>query len=118
MDAIENLPPPGRWGVGVSGGADSVALLELLRGRDDLDILPIHLDHETRDGASGEDARFVREMARQWSLRYMSATRSRVEGLMGELPANRSARYRAARLKLFSLVVADEKLDGVVLAHH
>jgi tRNA(Ile)-lysidine synthase len=118
IDAIEKLPPPGRWGVGVSGGADSVALLELMRGRDDVEILPIHLDHETRGGASGEDARFVRELAREWSLRCISATRSGVERLMGEPPSNRSARYRAARLKLFSLVVAEEKLDGVVLAHH
>jgi len=109
---------PGRWAVGVSGGGDSVALLELLRGRADLELIVAHLDHETRAGASAADAAFVQQLAARASLRCVVARRSEMEAGLGELPANRSARYRAARLAFFRRVVVDEKLDGVVLAHH
>ena len=51
--------PSGAWAVGVSGGADSMALLALLRERADLRLCVAHLDHETRGGASAEDARFA-----------------------------------------------------------
>ena len=37
---------------------------------------------------------------------------------MSGLPANRSARFRAARLAFFHRVVSNETLDGVLLAHH
>jgi tRNA(Ile)-lysidine synthase len=117
-EGIAACPPPGRWAVGVSGGADSVALLELLVGRKDLELVVAHLDHETRGGASAADAAFVQELAARRSLRCVVARRSAVEPAMAELPANRSARYRAARLAFFHSVVTDENLDGVVLAHH
>ncbi|MCY2952322.1 MAG: tRNA(Ile)-lysidine synthetase, partial [Planctomycetota bacterium] len=39
----------GAYAVGVSGGADSVGLLHLLRfGRGDLRLHVVHLDHQTR----------------------------------------------------------------------
>src|SRR5215213_993069 len=93
--AIASSPPPGRWAVGVSGGADSVALLELLRGRSDLELTVAHLDHETRAGTSAADATFVRELASRWSLRCLVARRADVESHLNDLSANRSARYRA-----------------------
>jgi tRNA(Ile)-lysidine synthase len=106
--------------VGVSGGGDSVALLELLAGqrRGDLELIVAHLDHETRAGASAADAQFVEELAQQRSLRCIVARRADIEKDIGEVPANRSARYRAARLACFRRVITEEKLDGVVLAHH
>ena len=76
IHASAALPPPGRWAIGVSGGADSVALLELLRGRGELKLVVLHLDHETRQGASGADAEFVQTLASQWSLRCVVARRS------------------------------------------
>src|SRR5688500_9427462 len=60
--------PPGGWAVGVSGGADSVALLSLLRARQDLSLHVAHLDHETRGRASTDDAAFVAELAATWRL--------------------------------------------------
>jgi tRNA(Ile)-lysidine synthase len=95
-----------------------VALLELLRGRGDVKIVVAHLDHETRGGASAADAAFVQQLASQWSLRCIVARRSEIEATMSDLPANRSARFRAARLAFFHRVVSNETLDGVLLAHH
>lgn len=116
-DAIANVPP-GRWGVGVSGGADSVALLTMLSGRADLALHVIHLDHQTRGEASAGDARFVAALANQMGLPCTVATRAETEPLLTDLPANPSARYRALRAALYCRVVAGHGLEGIVLAHH
>jgi tRNA(Ile)-lysidine synthetase-like protein len=117
MEAIESVPA-GAWGVGVSGGADSVALLSLLRERADLKLHVLHVDHETRGHESGEDAAFVIELMNRWQLDGAVIRRSLVEKTMTDLPANRSARFRAVRLEFFRREVAARNLQGVILAHH
>src|SRR5262245_1950285 len=58
--------------VGVSGGADSLALLHILcilRGAEAPGTLHVaHLDHGLRGAASEADARFVAEVAGAWGL--------------------------------------------------
>jgi tRNA(Ile)-lysidine synthase len=110
--------PPGCWAVGVSGGADSVALLLLLHGRPGLALHVVHLDHETRAGASTDDARFVEDLCARLGLPCTVARRTDVEPDLPRLPANTSSRFRAARLALFRRVVRTHDLSGVVLAHH
>jgi tRNA(Ile)-lysidine synthetase-like protein len=110
--------PAGPWAVGVSGGADSVALLSLLRDRADLQLVVVHLDHETRGEASTGDAAFVAELAKSWRLPVVVALRSEIEPALANPPANTSALYRACRLELFRRVVNQRKLQGVLLAHH
>jgi tRNA(Ile)-lysidine synthase len=111
--------PVGRWAVAVSGGADSVALLLLLiRHRPDLSLHVVHLDHETRAGASAEEARFVRDLADRLGLPRTIATRGTIEKTFTSLEPNRSARFRAARLELFRQVIDRHGLSGVLLAHH
>jgi tRNA(Ile)-lysidine synthase len=115
--AIETVPP-GRWAVGVSGGSDSVALLDLLRRRDDLLLHVVHLDHQLRGDASTGDAQFVADLARRWNVPCTIARRDEIERAVAGLPANPSARYRRLRLALFAEVVGAQSLHGVVLAHH
>jgi tRNA(Ile)-lysidine synthase len=110
--------PSGKWGVGVSGGADSVALLRLLLSRPDLHCHAIHLDHETRDGASGGDARFVADLCAELQVEVTLARRGELEATLHNLPTNRSARFRALRLGLFRATCATRDLQGVILAHH
>jgi tRNA(Ile)-lysidine synthetase-like protein len=111
--------PPGEWAVAVSGGADSVALLELLCDRrDDLALHVVHLDHETRGGQSAADAAFVAELARSHDLPVTLSTRSAIEATVGGLPRNTSARFRQLRLRLFREVVRAHGLSGVIVAHH
>jgi tRNA(Ile)-lysidine synthetase-like protein len=115
--AIEAVPA-GAWGVGVSGGADSVALLALLRTRADLKLHVLHVDHETRAGESAADAGFVIELMHQWSLNGSVVRRSSIEKALRMPPANRSARFRAVRLEFFRREVEAHALQGVILAHH
>jgi tRNA(Ile)-lysidine synthetase-like protein len=118
--AIELRPEPqaGAWGVAVSGGADSVALLLLLSKRPALSLHVIHLDHQLRGEASAGDAKFAAELARKLGIPFTIALRQDLEHRVADLPANPSARWRALRIELFRLVVTREKLLGVALGHH
>src|SRR5690348_3799753 len=110
--------PPGPWAVSVSGGADCVALLALVQRRVDVQPHVVHLDHETREGASGADARFVAELCGAWGITCTVARRTGIEVEIAGLPGNLSARFRAVRLELYRRVCEAERLQGVVLAHH
>ena len=110
--------PPGGYAVGVSGGADSVALLLLLRRRSDLVLEVVHLNHETRGDASDADATFVAQLATGLGLRAALARWGDVKPMLTGAPRNRSARFRAGRMALFRHVVTTDRLDGVILAHH
>jgi tRNA(Ile)-lysidine synthase len=112
------MPPGTAWAVGVSGGADSVALLLLLQDRPGLRLHVVHLNHELRGAAADADADFVRDLAGSLALPCHIARRSQIEPELNDLPANPSARYRAIRLELFRRVVAGQGLNGVMLAHH
>ena len=122
-DAID-IVPAGAWAVGVSGGADSIGLLTLLNdrlaARGDLRLHVVHLDHETRAGQSTVDADFVQSLAARWQLPCTRTTLSAVEAanLGSAIPANLSARHRAARQRLYQQVVTAHELQGVILAHH
>ena len=118
--------PPGRWAVAVSGGADSVAALRLLLERDGgaggaggLVTAVVHLDHQTRGGASAADAAFVGNLAARLGVPFDGFRVDTVESRAGRTGgANPSARYRAARLACYREVVARRGLAGVALGHH
>ena len=125
MDADEQLlaavaaVPPGAWAVGVSGGADSAALLSLLHRRPDLSLEVVHLNHQTRGADSDADADFVFRLACQFGLPgALVGHWSGTEPMLVNPPKNRSARFRAGRMALFRHVVKMDSLQGVILAHH
>ena len=58
--------------VGVSGGPDSLCLLNLLNEIKDefsLEILVVHLDHKFRGEESAKDAEFVRNVCRELGIK-------------------------------------------------
>jgi tRNA(Ile)-lysidine synthetase-like protein len=116
-EAVASVPP-GAWAVGVSGGADSVALMMLLRRRPDLSLTVVHLNHEARGAASDADAEFVKQLAARWELPSVIARWRTWESLLRDPPKNRSARFRAGRIVLFQQVVRLQRLQGVILGHH
>ena len=110
--------PAGRWAIGVSGGADSVALLMLIADWPDISLHVVHLDHQLRGAESTGDARFVAELAARLGLQCTIAQRGQLERDVPKLPANPSARYRLLRFELFRQVIERHGLAGVILAHH
>jgi len=79
LDAHELIRPGEGVVVGVSGGADSVALLGVLRelsGRDGRNwrLTVAHMHHGLREAADA-DERFVADLAARWRLPFVSARR-------------------------------------------
>lgn len=108
--------PGSRLLVGVSGGADSVALLRLLEALNGSSywgctLVVGHVDHGLRGRASAADGRFVQGLARELKLRC------EVKKL--RLPRGSSEdAARQARLKVFGQWVRKHRCAGVVLGHH
>ena len=96
--------------VGVSGGVDSVALLHALVAVGRKPAV-LHFDHGWR-AESGADAKFARELARQFGLKFVSGKMRR------PLQKHVEADAREARYAFF--VQAAKKLGTphLVLAHH
>ena len=112
------IPPGSRVLAAVSGGADSVCLLDLLRRESDVECVCAHFDHRLRPG-SGEDARFVRELCAEWGIEFVggsgdTAAYAREKGLSLETAA-RELRYaflfRAARETGAGLIATAHNLN-------
>jgi tRNA(Ile)-lysidine synthase len=107
--------PPRRVGVAVSGGADSVCLLHILRElaqRYDLELSVLHVNHNLRGDESRGDVDFVRGLASQLNLPFhlreldLSAARDNLEQAA-----------RSARLEFFRELLSAGALDRVALGH-
>lgn len=105
---------------GVSGGADSVALLHLLvslRSRLSLALVAVHLDHGLRGEASALDAAFVGRLCQDLQVplvceREDIATRALAAGESTEMAG------RAARRALFDRVRRERGARWLLLGHH
>jgi len=109
--------PAGAWAVGVSGGADSVALLRLLACRHDLTLHVVHLNHQWRGQESDDDAAFTAQLAAELNLQATITAEVSAASPV-RLPNNREARGRAMRGEIFRQVVSQHDLAGILLGHH
>lgn len=102
--------PSGTYVVAVSGGVDSVVLLDVLARRGDDRLLVAHFDHGMRDD-SADDAAFVQRLAAAYGLEYV--------GERGALGAKASeATARQARYKFLHQARERSGADGIATAHH
>ncbi len=106
--------------VAVSGGPDSVALLQILNElRDELQLhLEVaHLQHGIRGEAARQDARFVEKLAEElnlpFHLREVDLPRLRSAAGRGNL----EALARAERYRFFAEIAASRNLSKVAMAH-
>lgn len=100
--------------VAVSGGVDSVVLLDML-SRTDHQLVVAHVDHGIRGNESEADARFVERLAKRYRVPFVSAA-LHLGASAGEDEARR-ARYaflreQSARLSAV-IVTAHHKEDAV-----
>lgn len=101
---------PGRYIVAVSGGVDSVVLLDMLSKIDGLELVVAHYDHGIRQ-ESGADCEFVRGLAERYSLPFVAE--------QGKLGAHASeALAREFRYSFLQRMVSEHGSQAIITAHH
>jgi tRNA(Ile)-lysidine synthase len=113
------IRPGDRIGLGVSGGADSVAMLRIfaeLRAELGITLFVLHFHHQLRADAADEDKRFVEALAAEFHLEFASgrgdvAAEARLHGWNLEDAARR------LRYQFFASAAAAHGLNRVAVAH-
>jgi tRNA(Ile)-lysidine synthase len=104
------LPKAGSYVVAVSGGVDSVALLNILQGQPGLRLSVAHFDHGMRPD-SAKDRRFVESLAKAYGLPFVYEN--------GDLGVTASeATARKARYEFLRRAQQTANAQAIITAHH
>lgn len=114
---LSSAPRGQRYLVGISGGADSVALLHLLMAHGFENLVVCHLDHGLRGKESTDDARFVTKLARSLDLSCELA-KVNVKRLAKATKQSLETAGRHARHNFFADCAKRLRCSRVLLAHH
>ena len=116
--ALADRFPVGRkYLIAVSGGRDSVALLDLLVQSGFKKLVVCHLNHRLRGRESTADARFVGTLGRRHSLPVEQESAD-VKALASEQKLSIETAARLARHRFLFRVAARHRCRRVFLAHH
>lgn len=105
---------------GISGGADSVCLLYLLKELQkiyDFSIIAVHVNHHLREGEAVRDEEFVRELCSREEVPFY-ACHVDVEKISQESGISLEEAGRNARYESFSQICQKEGGNKIALAHH
>jgi tRNA(Ile)-lysidine synthase len=109
-----------RVGVAVSGGPDSVALLNaliMIVPEYGLDLSILHLNHGIRGEASDSDEVFVREIAKSKGLPFRAKAVS-VPAIMKKKKGSLEEISREERYRFFQEIFKEDNLDRIALGHN
>jgi tRNA(Ile)-lysidine synthase len=109
-----------RVGVAVSGGPDSVALLNVLiiiAPEYGLELSVLHLNHGIRGEASDNDETFVSEIAKSKGLPLRAKTVS-VPAIMKKKKGSLEEISREERYKFFEEILREDNLDKIAVGHN
>lgn len=101
---------PGKYVIAVSGGVDSVALLDMLSQLSDVELVVAHVDHGIRPD-SREDMLLVRKLAEKYNLLFETTSLG-----LGSTAAEATAREK--RYAWLEAIRAKHAADAIVTAHH
>ncbi len=113
------IRPGDRIGIGVSGGADSVAMLRIfaeLQTQLGIAILVLHFHHRLRGMEADEDERFVKALAGEFHLEFESGSAD-VAGEARDRGWNVEDAARRLRYRFFASVAEARGLQRVAVAH-
>ncbi len=106
--------------IAVSGGADSLALAELLinsRRRFNLELAIAHFEHGLRGQDSIDDADFVKTFSNERDINFIGG-QGDVKAFAAKNKISVETAARTLRYKFLSKVKRDSNFDAIVLAHH
>jgi tRNA(Ile)-lysidine synthase len=103
-----DFPPDGRYLVGVSGGRDSVALLQWLISLAYERLIVCHLNHRLRGRSSDADARFVKRLVERYNQKLVGQALR----LPGARTGKRTARLATTSRIAFELASANIRALG------
>src|SRR5690242_2080764 len=114
---LRDYPVARSYLIGVSGGRDSIALLNVLLEFGYQKLVVCHLNHRLRGAASRADARFVEKVARNLGLDCeIGSTDVGALAKRSKLSIETAARF--ARLAFFVEVARHRRCSKIFLAHH
>src|SRR5437870_1191269 len=114
---LRDFSPTRRYLIGVSGGRDSIALVNLLIDLGYENLVICHLNHQLRGASSRGDARFVERIARSLQLDcQIGSTDVGALAKRSKLSIETAARF--ARLAFFVSVARRRRCCRIFLAHH
>lgn len=114
---LREFSPDGRYLVGVSGGRDSVALLDLLIHSGYRSLTVCHLNHQLRARVSDADARFVEKLAARYGVKLATGS-AEIRALAQKNKLSIETAGREARYKFFAAVAKRTRCRTIFLAHH
>lgn len=100
----------GKWVVAVSGGPDSMALLNMCY-ENKMDIIVAHVNYNVRSTAE-RDEKGVAEYCKERGIPFFKHFVHMYSG------GNFEAEAREIRYKFFSSLIREHQCDGVLVAHH
>lgn len=100
---------PGNYVLALSGGVDSVVLLDLL-SKTNVEVVIAHFDHGIRND-SALDRKFCEKLAKNYNREFIYS-----EGKLGKQASEETARL--ARYKFLCQVKDRKNADGIITAHH
>jgi len=117
IDRYHLLKPGDCIGVAVSGGIDSVALLDILanlRERLSITLMVLHLNHGIRGEEAARDERFVQDLSTRYDLPYVSS-RADVPAYKKENSLSPQEAAREVRYRFFAEAIQTHALDRVAI---
>jgi tRNA(Ile)-lysidine synthase len=107
---IDQSIPGGKYIIAVSGGVDSVVLLDVMSKNKKFKLIVAHFNHGIRED-SDKDQKLVAELSQKYKLGYET---DRVN--LGKSVSEDQARIE--RYKFLFKIMEANQADGIILAHH
>src|SRR5947208_9912104 len=114
---LRRFPPGARYLIGVSGGRDSVVLLDAIADLDYRKLIVCHFDHQLRGRSSRADARFVEKLAAKYEV-DLEIGSADVRAVANHRKMSIETAAREARYSFFAGVAKRRRCHTIFLAHH